>query len=278
MLCVLIIICYQPADNSFTNREKLGCSICDLGNMEMVIVQDLLNSTDGNIKTVLRAALKSVASEDDAVNLKQMKKDHLFGAVVVILRKILSSNAKEVEDFQDALDQDSPSQSQSQTQQGSGENHEKNESQSQTVTQDATLNDGKREAKPCYFFRAGRCKFGSSCRFYHGKICRKYRRHGRGENGCKLGKECPMIHVVLCPQSYKNKSCEKGDECPYKFHIKSPKHLETQKKMDEKAIRPNPFLGQPKMEDKIHLLEGQLGELNSLLRTFVTSMLPWRGQ
>lgn len=247
----------------------------------MNVVVDLLNVSDGDIKKVLLKAVQNVASGAENVNLGNMKRQNIFEAVIVVVKKLLGPKISEVNSLSPD-DFDQLSQSQTQTQDGKGEKDaeedlEKQEGDGiQSGTQSQTDSQMKGEAKPCYFFRAGRCKFSNNtCKFEHGKICKKYKRHGRGDNGCKLGKECPKLHVILCPSSYRNKECEKGSQCTYKYHIKNPKFPNTCQKEEEKTSRPNPFLGQSETDQKICHLEGQIGELTNLMRTLMTSIFPF---
>lgn len=240
----------------------------------MNLVEDLFNEADCNSKKVMECMIKHLSTEED-VNIKGMTKDHIFKAGLIIFRKLVGPDilSVKVPGVQD-----------------SGEEHMRaTQSQSQIVAETETNEDAVdvnkdkgEEAKPCYFYRAGRCKYSaSSCKFLHQKICKKYRKNGRSENGCQLGKDCPNLHVILCPSSYRNRVCEKGEDCKYKYHIKSPKYPATTKEKEENFKTPNPFLGFPKAEDRMSRIEGQMAEMANiipLLKNLLTTVSPWQMQ
>ncbi len=136
----------------------------------------------------------------------------------------------------------------------------------------------------CKFFQAGKCKFVKSggCNYLHGNICKRYRKNGSFENGCKLGDKCKDVHITLCKYSRQNKECPKKENCYSKFHIKNPKHKLFRQEEKQKSAKskqngttqpslaspiPNPFLGQlsTPIDQRIDALEQKLGTLLQLL-------------
>ena len=80
--------------------------------------------------------------------------------------------------------------------------------------------DGKKEV--CRFFARGHCNRSKDCRFYHPRICNKFRQHGSTSTdpkGCD-GK-CNAFHPNACRQSLREKTCSFQD-CRF-FHLKGTK-------------------------------------------------------
>ena len=205
-------------------------------------------------------------------------------AGVIIMRKLLGPKAQEVEipnledSFQDA-ETDTQTQSQAGGTQAGGSAENVNRNVNQESSQAIVARKEEEIIKPCRYFRSGKCKFGRNCRFLHGNICKKYQRPGSFEYGCKEGQKCAKVHVILCKNSKKNKECPDQENCGFKYHIRNPKYkssLEKSHKKEENKLplypSQSPFLGHSHMDQRMYLLEQQVGSMVPMLKTLLNCL------
>lgn len=137
-----------------------------------------------------------------------------------------------------------------------------NEGQGNEIQQDPN----SQRQEDCKFFRRGLCKFGSKCRFRHGKICQKYRKHGRFEGGCNLGSKCPKVHLFLCKESYHNRKCA-NQSCKYS-HIQNPRYL-AKETVERRQMghfgEQTSFLGEDPVMLKMKKMEQQMDRLATMM-------------
>ncbi|EGZ05841.1 hypothetical protein PHYSODRAFT_566348 [Phytophthora sojae] len=124
----------------------------------------------------------------------------------------------------------------------------------------ASGSSAARKKTPCSFFAAGKCRNGSSCKFFHAPRedlavsplpCKFFL-----QGACKAGRDCKFSHSAqaqaaatrvsastgektVAPGSYgipckffKYGDCSNGDKCPY-LHVQKKKETETERKEKE---------------------------------------------
>ena len=74
----------------------------------------------------------------------------------------------------------------------------------------------------CKFYKNGRCKFGTECKFDHPKMCYKFKQFGDkkfNDKGCTS--DCSYFHPNVCRDSQKSRTCSR-DNCRF-FHLNGTK-------------------------------------------------------
>ena len=142
-----------------------------------------------------------------------VKKDELFKIVQFILDKCVTDDLRKEETPTKDLEQNDEE-----------EDRDKDGEQEENVIHDKSSisNDNNSDKKdPCPHHAKGMCKHGYSgkkdgeCKYYHQKVCDKYKRNGTFPRGCQKGTDCPKLHINFCRDSLKNRMCLRKD-CRFK--------------------------------------------------------------
>ena len=91
--------------------------------------------------------------------------------------------------------------------------------------------------KMCFFWKRGKCKKGSSCKFDHPRECEDFIKYGLQkfrDDGKGCHPKCEKVHPFLCKFSLKTGKCG-NEKCKYR-HTVTTKFLNQSKEKQPKSV------------------------------------------